>query len=37
MFYYRPVHYTAGLDPMPQDDCHSEVARFLEVWGTEFL
>ena len=29
--FFITVHYTAGLDPMPQ------VARYLEVLGTEFL
>ena len=42
IFYYRAVHYTAGLDPMPQHaSSHSEVARYLKVWetvwGTKFL
>ena len=35
IFYYRAVHYTAGLDPMPQHaSSHSEVARYLRVWET---
>ena len=42
IFYYRAVHYTTGLDPMPQHaSSHSEVARYLRVWetvwGTKFL